>query len=389
MFFLFLVFSFSQNSFLALGIWSGKENIGSRVLSQAKTWMRFWSDIYVFTDELPEKDCEKVREAAKPCDIHFIVLSNYSEHLEDTEWVHRWYFAQPRFLPAMRELWKQEPNVSWYVFGDDDTYIFREPLLRKLSKFDENQRRVIGRVWCSNSQFAYILKKDTCLPFAQGGAGVAISKRFMNEIGDELLKCNQEFNHPDFAGSMRFAFCSERKFGKDVWSASSALTTWPEGFHADPPNKEFASGMITTAPATFHRVFPPDFPKIAKTHYAEYSDIDSNSYMLDLSIISYTRHRIPLGSLNLNFDWLVGYCITEPGRRVPMFNATSSWSVTTNHKGEIVSLSQQYEKGITMTLQCCPFALPGKLLFEKFADEEGSKPVFNVSCSQFPIVKIQ
>lgn len=377
---------FCTKSLLALGIWAGKETIGTRVLAQAKTWMRFWSQIYVFTDEIYEKDANEVRKAAFPCNIQFIVLKNLSDHLEDTEWTNRWYFAQARFVPAIHKLWELEPDVSWYVFGDDDTYFFREPLVRKLSSINGDRPLVIGKVWCSNNQFTELLDNPVqCLPFAQGGAGISISHGFMEKIGPFLLECNSQFNHPDFPGSMRFAFCAERNLGDKEWSIDNTIIHWPEGFHADPPEKELKFGTISTSPATFHRIFENRQAEISLTHTANYTDISRNEYIADLSQYAYSKISVPLGSYTMKFDWYFGYILTLESVKEPFLKAKGGWTAKTSENSTIISFTQEYERNVKITLLCDERFQRGPKFF-KFLDDEGSHPAFRMSCARINTV---
>lgn len=388
MLFLLVYNILSTRSLLALGIWAGKETIGSRVLAQAKTWMRFWNDIYVFTDKIPKAESEEVQKAAFPCNIHFVELKNYSDHLEDTEWTNRWYFAQPRFLPAIEKLSQLEPNVSWYVFGDDDTYFFREPLVRKLSSFVADRPYVIGKVWCSNAQFSDILKSNPqCLPFAQGGAGIALSRAYMKKISPHLLECNRQFNHPDFPGSMRLAFCSARLFGEDEWSVDDIVVPWPEGFHADPPEKEIQFGTVSESPASFHRIFENKTKGIAITHTANFVDQNGRNYIIDLSEIAFTKVLLPLGSLSTRFQWWIGHMISFDSVLEPFLKPKGEWEAKVSTNSTLLSITQQYERDVKITL-ICDNKYSRRPRFYKFLDEEGSHPSFKVSCQRMNIVML-
>lgn len=372
---------------IAIGIWAGKETLENRVLNQAKTWMRFWEEVHVFTDELPENSCEILNKAASPCKVHCVKLGNYAEHLEGTEWTHRWYFAQPRFLPAMASLYEHSSSSDWFLFGDDDTYFFRPAIERKKSKYNHNTRKVIGKFWSTWAKVTdQVEPKRDNHPFAQGGAGVLLSHEMMKTLAPHLVNCTYLFNDADFAGSMRFAICVERVVGIEEWSPDRAIHTWYTGFHSSPPEFEISDSTVSESPASFHRIMPNMFEAIAKAHYIEYKDHNGRNLSADLALFSFTPQKISLGRRDNVFEWRFGFWISLIDSKTPLLKAKSGWIPSIDKDGNIVSMKQEYEGGVTVTCECDDTIPEGKVYFSHFNDYEGSEPVMKLSCSNITVI---
>ena len=388
MIFLFLPFSLCTfkrpSQTIAIGIWAGKETISSRVIEQARSWMRFWDEIHVFTDDINPGECESLNKAAFPCKVKCINLGNLAQHLVGTEWKHPWYYAQPRFLPSMASLYDHNRNATWYLFGDDDTYFFRPAIERKIQSLDENDKIVIGKFWSSwvrITQDVPPLRNEH--PFAQGGAGVCISHEMMQTIAPHLINCSLSFNDPDFAGSMRFAMCAERVVGQHEWSLNKVIYQWNSGFHSSPPEFEISDDQIKEAPASFHRILSPDlFVPIIRAHIMEYNE--KISY--DLGLFSFTKAWISLGIEQNRFEYRFGYRIGLPDSKSGLLYAIEPWKPKMV-KNKLVGFSQKYQKGVTVHCECDDSIPEGQAFFSHFLDELGSEPVMLLSCSNISYVE--
>ena len=380
-FLLFLRLSPPQE--IAVGVWAGRETLGNRVLAQARTWMRFFERVFVFTDEAPPGACATVKAAAEPCNVTCVELGNLAEHLEGSEWKHRWFFAQPRFLPAMAALWELNNESPWFMFGDDDTYVFRAPVERKAASLDASERLVVGKFWTAWSRVIQDIPpiRDNH-PFAQGGAGVLVSTAMMKQLGPSLRNCSLSFNDPDFAGSMRFAMCAQRIVGTKEWSPNRVIVPWSDGFHSTIPDREIAAGEVKEAPATFHQLKPEMFEAVARAHTLEYAMKNGSRVLVDLSLMAFTRCRIALGHETNKFEWRFGYWISVEDVYEPMLRATKKWKANLDGD-ELVGFSQEYEKGVEVICQCKKHLRLGETRFVRFADAQGSKPVVQISCDNF------
>lgn len=81
------------------------------------------------------------------------------------------------------------PHYDWYIFIDDDTFVFEDRLLRLLSKYNSNENYYIGE------ELDHI-KNDFCL-YMSGGAGYAISNQLYKLIYKYVKESgiNNSFKH--------------------------------------------------------------------------------------------------------------------------------------------------------------------------------------------------
>jgi hypothetical protein len=372
---------------IALGIWSGKEVLSTRVISQAGTWMRLWDKVHVFTDGFADQECENLSRAAYPCQVICVDMGNLAEHLEGSEWRHRWYFAQPRFLPSMEALWRLNPNATWFLFGDDDTYFLRPSVEAKLSPINSSVSFVVGKFWTSwerVTQDVPPLRPEH--PFAQGGAGVAISNAMMQRIGPHLRNCSLSFNDPDFAGSMRFAMCAERVVGPVEWSIDSVIITWPEGFHSMPPDWEIGQRTVKEPPATFHQITPTMFSRLWNGHAVEYLHAGKH-FVLDLGAIAFSKQRIKLGTERNSFEWRFGHWIALEDSSWNLLRAIEPWKVVIGNLGDLQGFTQMYEGGVEVVCECDDAITTSSAHFSHFADDLGSKPVMKLDCGRLALIQ--
>lgn len=83
-----------------------------------------------------------------------------------------------------------EPDVRWFVFGDDDTIFFVDNLVRTLSKYDHNQWFYVG----SNSE-SYDQNVKYSFDMAFGGGGFAISNSLAKALANVFDSCLMRYAH--------------------------------------------------------------------------------------------------------------------------------------------------------------------------------------------------
>ena len=354
-------------------------------MGQARTWMRFWKEVHVFTDFVPENGCEKLNQVASPCHVKCVPLGNLAQYLDGTEWEHRWYHAQPRFLPSMAALYSLNPNSSWYLFGDDDTYFYSRPLQERSLTLNSNEIRVYGKVWTSWARIVeYVPPVLPVHLFAQGGAGVFLSHALLEKLSPQLENCSLMFNDPDFAGSMRFGICAERTFGVKEWK--NILSDWSNLFHSDPPNVEIAINNVNEAPYSFHRIKSKNFDEISYTQVGEIFFENGTKKYFDFSSFSLTQHDIFLGNINNRLTWWFGYRITYQNPTKPFVSATSTFQALNDDNDQLKGFYQTYTRNVVVFLECNNEIPMGKVLFSHFTDTKGLKPVLLLSCENISTV---
>ncbi|KAK3290813.1 uncharacterized protein B0H64DRAFT_451132 [Chaetomium fimeti] len=76
-----------------------------------------------------------------------------------------WIIDKYKFMPLMEHAGKNWPEAKWYIYMEDDAYLFLPNVLAYLSKFDWRKPHYLG---------SYAAKSD--IVFAHGGAGFALSR---------------------------------------------------------------------------------------------------------------------------------------------------------------------------------------------------------------------
>ena len=357
--FIFLFFNFSKsinkidNITFTISVWSGKEQI-QKLLAQAKTWFKSFDEILIFSDIFWPGTCRRIQKAAYPTKVQCISLgSDLAKHLEGSEFDHPWFYAQNRFLPAMKKTYDMFSNASFFIFCDDDTYILKEPLYEEMKTVILNQPRGIGRSYCSWDKIAtdMVPQRSFCHPFLQGGAGVVLNNKLMEGIEGQLLNCSERFNDAEFAGSMRFAICAERVFGINNWSDGGYFDCNTR-FHSDPPSKEIPlEGLEDQLPVTFHKLTTSDFYTTFQSQFAIFT-YQKKKYMIDMYEILYKHFIIPLYKNNYKACYVPGLRLIVPFLGI-MHDKDVKWKVlfstARSNKGKVIGVDQVFGK-ITIRL---------------------------------------
>lgn len=76
-----------------------------------------------------------------------------------------WIIDKYKFVPLMKHAGEEWPKAKWYVYMEDDAYLFLPNVLAYLAKFDWQQPHYLGH---------YSAKSNVV--FAHGGAGFALSR---------------------------------------------------------------------------------------------------------------------------------------------------------------------------------------------------------------------
>ncbi|KAI3395312.1 hypothetical protein diail_1468 [Diaporthe ilicicola] len=76
-----------------------------------------------------------------------------------------WIVDKYKFVPLVQHAGDNWPRAKWYIYTEDDTYLFLPSVLAYLSRFDHREPHWLG---------SYAAKSGVV--FAQGGAGFALSR---------------------------------------------------------------------------------------------------------------------------------------------------------------------------------------------------------------------
>ncbi|KAK7404925.1 hypothetical protein VNO78_05981 [Psophocarpus tetragonolobus] len=111
---------------------------------------------------------------------------------------------------------RNESDVRWFVFGDDDTVFFVDNVVRTLARYDHNRWFYVG----SNSE-SYEQNVKYSFEMAFGGGGFAISSSLARVLASVLDSCLTRYAHLYGSDSRIFSCLAE---------LGVALTPQP-GFH--------------------------------------------------------------------------------------------------------------------------------------------------------------
>lgn len=96
-----------------------------------------------------------------------------------------WRLDKYKFLPLIQHAGQNWPNVKWYLYTEDDTYMFLPNVLLYLSNFDHKENHWLGG-----------LGEKLGTTFAHGGSGFALSRGAWEQSfgkGGDLVKKYQSF----------------------------------------------------------------------------------------------------------------------------------------------------------------------------------------------------
>lgn len=96
------------------------------------------------------------------------------------------------------------PDISWYVFGDDDTIFFTDNIVKILSKYDHSRWYYIG---CSSE--IYEQNEKFSFDMAFGGGGYAISAPLVQTLHRVLDSCLDRYSNLYGSDARIFACVSE------------------------------------------------------------------------------------------------------------------------------------------------------------------------------------
>ncbi|KAJ3222061.1 hypothetical protein HDU81_010155 [Chytriomyces hyalinus] len=106
----------------------------------------------------------------------------------EEDWSGGWALDAHKNLPGLKLIYKRFPNVDWYLMIDDDSYVMMDNLKMHLQQLDPNKKHYIGQMnrfkGCDG-----VKEYGTGPHFAQGGAGIVISRGAMVAMMENIDDC--------------------------------------------------------------------------------------------------------------------------------------------------------------------------------------------------------
>lgn len=170
-----------------------------------------------------------------------------------------WRLDKYKFLPLIQHAGTNWPHVKWYLYTEDDTYMFLPNVLRYLSSYDHRESHWLGG-----------LGEKLGTTFAHGGSGFALSRKAWEQSfgkGGDLVKKYLNF--------VDEACCGDYALGKVLndfgvkFGENNGDEGWSWGFNGLPHWKiEFSQENWCLPVLTWHHAHNRD---IARYHELEKS----------------------------------------------------------------------------------------------------------------------
>jgi len=166
------------------------------------------------------------------------------------------------------------PNYDWYIFIDDDTFVFKDRLHNLLKNYDSNESYYIGY---ENHQ----IKNEFCV-YMSGGAGYAISKLLYSLIVSHLKKIGRDNAY--YIRQLKEQFCDDLCIGlwiKDIEKENKINKIHNELFNPILVNNETANKTAITIHKVVTKELYDLFYSIEKSEIIENNDYNEKSYIKD------------------------------------------------------------------------------------------------------------
>ncbi|KAM3301648.1 hypothetical protein P3S67_016150 [Capsicum chacoense] len=190
----------------------------SKTFSQRKKFLRLWykpnfTRTYVFLDHPSSENYNSPENIDLP---PFLIYDDMSRF----PYTHG---LGARYALGLTYMIKQvvarnDSNVRWYIFGDDDTVFIVDNLVKTLQKYDHNEWYYIG----SNSE-SYVQNDYFSFDMAFGGGGYAVSSPLARVLARVLDSCLMRY--PSLYSSDARIFSCLAELGVSL--------THEPGFHQD------------------------------------------------------------------------------------------------------------------------------------------------------------
>ena len=164
-----------------------------------------------------------------------------------------WLLDKYKFLPMLRHAAKEYPGMKWYIYIEDDTYLFLPTLLTWLSTQSHNSTPKYFGAYSGEGN-------DT---FAQGGSGLVFSQSLMKTVfGGEKVA-----NLEEYGNYTSKSCCGDVALGKvlrdyDIYVNEGEYG--PVSFRPEPPWRTGFSELVWCSPIfTFHHLHQRDIAVLA------------------------------------------------------------------------------------------------------------------------------
>jgi hypothetical protein len=176
-----------------------------------------------------------------------------------------WLLDKYKFLPMLAHAQRKWPDLKWYIYIEDDTFIFWNNILQYVSTLEsDNEPSYYG--------FSSGDGNDT---FAQGGSGLVFSRSLMRTIlgGDDVPDLKK------YGNETSKACCGDVMLGKvlgDYGVHVNGGTYGTGSFRPEPPwNTGFDNFIWCTPVFTFHHLHQRDILQLSELE-RKHNEVDAS-----------------------------------------------------------------------------------------------------------------
>ena len=242
---------------VVVGVMTANRFHRTRCAAQSATWLRRARRVVFFSDTADELASTELQA---PLVAHSFEPSPTERIFAGGNW---------RAVPILRALAegffsahaqaairaREEPLPRWTFMVDDDAFVFVPQMLAKIAALDADQPHYLGYAFIAAPHLEGIIPGKRQPLFANGGAGIAVSRGALAAALPIFAKCEETYKW-NWPGDVRVAQC--------LLDAGVSLT-WVHSFHAEAPGviihkQRPPPGSVPVGlhlpPISFHHVDP-------------------------------------------------------------------------------------------------------------------------------------
>lgn len=169
-----------------------------------------------------------------------------------------WLLDKYKFLPMLTHAQRNWPGLKWYIYIEDDTYIFLNNVLRWLAALPLDEKPSYYGAYSGEGNAT----------FAQGGSGIVFSRSLMKTVfGGTNIPDLQKYGN--YAAN---SCCGDMILGKVLRDQGISVNRGelgPVSFRPEPPWKTGFESNIWCSPVfTFHHLHQRDLVQLAQLEHA-------------------------------------------------------------------------------------------------------------------------
>ena len=244
--------SANTNNFLAICLKTGMETNIERIPVQLLTFLQAEKPLIIsdFDEKIGNHQVINILSAGKqrktfPSNRHAESIA--SDEQKPNEKNEGWKLDAGKNFNGFKKMHIDFPDSKWFIMLDDDTYLFKNNLLKHLKTLDYKKPIYIGAPNNFKGCDGVRAMGDGPL-FAHGGSGIVLSKAALDKMAPIADGCNVKYASC-WAGDIRTALCL-RDAGV-LFDRRSARGD----FHGNPVQKQKFNNPCDK-PFTFHHLFP-------------------------------------------------------------------------------------------------------------------------------------